>query len=84
MTATEHNGDTAHEHNGDATKKPAQTAWVGDLVFDPITQRQATVLDVKSDGTYFLRTPTGSTQWIAEDPDNLVIVTKRTDRNWRT
>jgi hypothetical protein len=78
---TEHPEPTG-AHNGDATKKPAQAVWVGDLVFDPVANRHASVLDVTSDGTYFLRAPQGPAQWIAKDPDRLEIVTKRTDRDW--
>lgn len=58
-----------------STVKP----WVGDLVYDPVQDRTATVTDVRSDGVHVLRRP-GRPEWVAEDPARLEIVTRRTDR----
>lgn len=53
--------------------------WVGDLVHDPVTGRRATLSDVRESGAYVLRAPGGS-EWPAEDPAALEIITRRVDR----
>ncbi|MFC4035748.1 hypothetical protein ACFO3J_30385 [Streptomyces polygonati] len=54
--------------------------WVGDLVHDPVTHKNATLTDVRSDGTYQLRDPDGFGQWSAQDPGRLSVVIRRADR----
>lgn len=54
--------------------------WVGDLVYDSATGRNATLSDVRSDGTYLLRPLRGPGEWNALDPENLRVVTRRVDR----
>lgn len=53
--------------------------WIGDLVLDPATGRRATLSDVRDGNTYVLRAP-GGAEWQAQDPKQLEIVTRRTDR----
>ncbi|SHM46561.1 hypothetical protein [Actinacidiphila paucisporea] len=57
--------------------------WVGDLVHDPATGRNATLSDVRSDGTYLLRPLRGPGEWKALDPARLRLITKRADRTDR-
>lgn len=57
-----------------------RSPWVGDLVHDPVAKKNATLSDVYSDGTHLLRAP-GSVEWHAEDPSQLTVVTRRTDRD---
>jgi len=54
--------------------------WVGDLVHDPVTNRPATLSDIRRDGTYLLRAVGGPDHWPAADPTQLHIITKRADR----
>lgn len=63
--------------------RDASEPWVGDLVYDPIQDRRATLSDVRSDGAHVLRAP-GRPEWEAADPARLEIVTRRTDRARRT
>lgn len=55
------------------------TPWVGDLVYDPVQDRTATLSDVRSNGTHVLRAP-GQPEWEAAAPARLEIVTRRADR----
>jgi hypothetical protein len=53
--------------------------WIGDLVRDPAEGRQATLSDVRADGTCVLRTY-GGAEWTVDDRASLEIVTRRRDR----
>jgi hypothetical protein len=54
--------------------------WVGDIVHDPAANGRAILTDVRSNGTYLLRAPHGCKQWLALQPSQLQVVTKRADR----
>lgn len=52
---------------------------VGDLVYDPVTRRRATVSDIRGGAAYVLRVA-GAHEWTAQEPDRLETITRRADR----
>lgn len=52
--------------------------WVGDQVYDEVTDRPAIVTDVRRGSRYILRPVLGGGRpWVAEDPKKLLLMEPR-------
>ncbi|MGA5318924.1 hypothetical protein ACPCIU_00650 [Streptomyces seoulensis] len=55
----------------------ADTAWVGDLVYDEDTGRRGIVTDVRGGSMWVLRPEFGTGRWTSRAPERLTVLIPR-------